>query len=73
MRKVRVTKHILRKGLYSDQTLTGEFRCGYSGVAWVAVRPIKSNQWDAWVAVFFLKSVLFWANFRVKTRKNELI
>ena len=48
-------------------------RCGYSGVAWVAVRPIKSNQWDAWVAVFFLKSVLFWANFRVKTRKNELI
>ena len=49
------------------------FRCGYSGVAWVAVRPIKSNQWDAWVAVFFLKSVLFWANFRVKTRKNELI
>ena len=24
MRKVRVTKHILRKGLYSDQTLTGD-------------------------------------------------
>ena len=23
-RKVRVTKHILRKGLYSDQTLTGD-------------------------------------------------
>ena len=54
-------------------TLCIAHRCGYSGVAWVAVRPIKSNQWDAWVAVFFLKSVLFWANFRVKTRKNELI
>ena len=35
-------------------------RCGYSGGAWGAVRPIKLNQWDAWGAVFFLKSELYW-------------
>ena len=48
-------------------------RCGYSGCAWGAVRPIKLNQWDAWGAVFFLKSGLYWDKFLAKTRKNELI
>ena len=36
---------------------------GYSGVAWGAVRPIKLNQWDAWGAVFFLQSGLYWDKF----------
>ena len=38
-------------------------RCGYSGGAWGAVRPIKLNQWYAWGAVFFLKLGLYWTNF----------
>ena len=41
-------------------SLTINTRCGYSGGAWGAVRPIKLNQWDAWGAVFFLKSGRYW-------------
>ena len=38
-------------------------RCGYSRGAWGAVPPIKLNQWDAWSALFFLKSGLYWDKF----------
>ena len=49
--------------VYYQEFAILDIRCGYSGGAWGAVRPIKSNQWDAWGAVFFLKSGRYWDKF----------